>query len=285
MVTFNPYVITNVQDGFSVQSNGYLQGDVLADPATRFAITGGVIAATDVGTPMWGGTPVFERAAPVTPANGYMGSTIGRAVNASSIAGFATFNGSFSLPTTPQSPVPMGTAGNSYNYVRVNTGNRLVLKCNAAVAAYANTANSLVSFSWDYVNDQLIPYAALALTPSGTSNTSTVWAGGVLTVTTAAVHGLSTGNNVTIVGAAPYNYNVSGPITVTSTTTYTIPVPGNPGVNTAAGATYAGLGGFNATLLEIDTNSTIVTYNSTTGFATWTPNSTVAVVIPFETID
>lgn len=48
------------------------------------------------------------------------------------------------------------------------------------------------------------------------------------TVTTAAAHGYTTGQGVTIVGATQTEYNISATITVTGTTTFTYTVSGSP---------------------------------------------------------
>lgn len=164
MSTFNPYAITNVSDGFSVQSNGFWQGDLQSDPAGRFQIAAGVIKSTET-LPMWGGIAIFENTPPVTPANGYAGSIIGRFTSSmaatNKIAGFTVFNGTYSLPTTPQSPVPLGAVGNSFNFVRVGTNNRIVVQCSTSIIAEVGVQNPK-SFSWDAVNQQLIPYSSTA---------------------------------------------------------------------------------------------------------------------------
>ena len=204
MTTFNPYAVTNVQDGFSVQSNGFWQGDLQADPAGRFQLAAGVIKSTET-VPMWGGIPVFEDTPAATPAAGYAGSVIGRftsdmVVGGHKISGFSVFNGSYSVPVTPQSPVPLASAGNAFNFVRVGTNNRIVVKCSSAVVALAGSQNPQ-SFSWDAVNDQLIP---VSLSPDAIT--------------------------------------------------------------------------FNATLIQVDTNGAVVSYDDVTGFATWNTAANVAVI-------
>ena len=198
MTTFNPYAVTNVQDGFSVQSNGFWAGDLQADPAGRFQLGAGVLKSTET-VPMWGGLPVFEETPAATPAAGYAGSIIGRATLSANFAGFSVFNGSYSVPTTPQSPVPLGSAGNSFNFVRKGTNNRVVVACSSAVIALAGSTNPQ-QFSWDATLNQLVPYDSGA--------------------------------------------DIS----------------------------------FNATLIQVDTNSATVAYNSGTGFATWNTASNVAVI-------
>lgn len=65
--------------------------------------------------------------------------------------------------------------------------------------------------------------------------TSLAWSGGVVTATTTAPHGLVTGTNVTIAGAAPAGYNGTFPVTVTGASTFTYALAANPGAETAPG--------------------------------------------------
>lgn len=158
MTAFNPYVITNVQDSFSVQSNGFWQGDLQADPAGRFQLAAGVIKST-VTDPIWGGMAISETTPPATPGNQYLGSLLAPATSATDFAGFTVFNGTYSLPTTPQSPVPMANAGNSFNFVRKGTNNRIVVSCSSAVIALAGETNPQ-TFGWDATAQQLVASGA-----------------------------------------------------------------------------------------------------------------------------
>lgn len=157
MTTFNPFVVTNVQDGFSVQSQGYWQGDLLDDPAGRYQLAAGVVDSAET-LPMWGGIAVFEKTA-VNSVDGGVAPSIGRADSAATLSGFSVFNGSYSLPTTPQSPVPMGSPGNSFNFVRVGTKNRVVVKAGSAILALAGS-NNPQTFGWDATNQQLVASGA-----------------------------------------------------------------------------------------------------------------------------
>lgn len=75
--------------------------------------------------------------------------------------------------------------------------------------------------------------------------TSLTQAAGVATLTATAVHGLETGDYVTVRGATPQGYNKQAQITVTSTTVFTYSV--DSGLSTPAGGTpvfsYAALSG------------------------------------------
>lgn len=76
--------------------------------------------------------------------------------------------------------------------------------------------------------------------PTGTAQTisSITAAGTTCTLTTAAAHGLVTGNTVTIAGAAPAAYNGTYKITVTSTTQFTFTAGSAPGGNATTVGTY-----------------------------------------------
>lgn len=65
-------------------------------------------------------------------------------------------------------------------------------------------------------------------TPSAVSVTSITRSGATATVTTAAVHGFTTGDYVTHAGAVQTDYNVEAQVTVTNTTVYTFTVANAP---------------------------------------------------------
>jgi len=277
MGTWNPYAITNATDSFSVQSQGFVQGDVQADPATRFQIAGGNVALTE-SLPLWGGIAIYEATPPAQPAGGFNGSTIGRALNASQISGFSVQNGSNAAPTNPQNTAPTQAGGFGFNYVRLGSNNRVVVACSSSVLALVGSYNPL-QFSWDQTSQTLVPYAALSGSSIATVASAT-YANGVITFVTAAAHGLTTGNYATISGAAPIGFNVSGPVVVTNTTTFSIAAPNNPGTLTTPGVVYSGLGGFKATLVDVNAgNSSVIVYNSTTGNASWNNSGNAALIL------
>jgi len=66
--------------------------------------------------------------------------------------------------------------------------------------------------------------------------------GAVATLTTAAAHGLVTGNRVTITGASSSEYNGTYVITVTGTTTFTYTMASTPAANATVVGTYTVIG-------------------------------------------
>lgn len=73
----------------------------------------------------------------------------------------------------------------------------------------------------------------------GVEIASITFVGTTATLTTVSAHGRSTGNNVTVFGAAPDLYNFTGPITVTGPTTFTYTMSGTPATNATTVGQYS----------------------------------------------
>ena len=58
-ISLNPMATTNAAGLFSVNSNGFTQGDAQDDPAIKFQLVGGVLS-TAATVPLWGGVPIAE---------------------------------------------------------------------------------------------------------------------------------------------------------------------------------------------------------------------------------
>lgn len=82
------------------------------------------------------------------------------------------------------------------------------------------------------------PSDLTAIVSAALANTSLAWATGVVTVTTAAAHGIATSDTfvTTIAGVSPAGYNGTYLATSTGANTFTYPLPGNtPGTETVPG--------------------------------------------------
>ena len=272
-IGFNPGITTNAAGSFSVQSNGLYQGVIMDDPATRFSLTAGQLATTEV-LPMWGGIALFENIP--TLGDNVLGSTIGRATSAARINGFSCFNQASNGITTPQSNVPAFSGGMTVPFVRLGSGNRIAVQCSAALAGLDGGATNQ-PVAWDLTNQQLIPYTTISATLAITGLT---WLSGVVTVTTTSAHGLATGAYVGISGAAPAGYNGTYQVTVTSTTTFTYLLATNPGSETTFGNVIAVSVALNVDVLDILIgNCKTVTYDAVNNFANWNNNGNCALIL------
>jgi hypothetical protein len=77
-----------------------------------------------------------------------------------------------------------------------------------------------------------------AILPAAKAISTIAWASSVATVTTAAPHGFTTGDTISLViaGAVPTAYNGTFTCTVTGASTFTYPLASNPGSETTPGA-------------------------------------------------
>lgn len=144
-ISLNPMATTNAKGLFSVNSNGFTQGDAQDDPAVKFALAGGVLdtAAT---SPLWGGIPVQEFAA---TGNSVLGSTILQATGSAVPTGICVFNQAFNGITTPSSNAPLYSPGMSVNFYRFGSGARIPLALDpASVTLEGDLISTTVYFNY-----------------------------------------------------------------------------------------------------------------------------------------
>ncbi len=164
-VAFNPAATTNAAGLFNVQAQGLIQGTYFDDPATRYALNGGVLASTET-LAMFGGVGISE----FIPAAGLdvRGSQIKRATaqstGAAQLIGFSVFNQNGAAVNSPQSQVPVTLLGGQVNFFRLGSGAKLALAIDPAlVTDDGGLVNQQVS--WDYTNQRIVAYDSVAALP------------------------------------------------------------------------------------------------------------------------
>lgn len=276
-ISINPMLTSNAAGSFNVESNGYVQGTAMPDPAVRFALAGGVLAAAET-FPMWGGTLIFENI-PLSTLSSAPGGGIGRATSILGATGISVFDQAYGAVNSPQSPVPLIGSGGQVNFYRFNSGARIAVACDPALAASLGGGLITQQVSWDFTNQQLIQYNPLDAQIAITSQT---WSAGVVTVVSATPHGRAVGDWVTLSGAVPSPYNGDFQIqSVADTTHFTYVLATNPGTSPAStpGVILAGGGALPCKILDIrQGNSKVVVYDPVTNFATWNPTGTAAII-------
>jgi hypothetical protein len=266
---------------FNAQSVGYVQGEFLPDPAVMWQMAGGVLAESET-LPMWGGVAINETVTPngAGGPDGVLGGFITRATSAAQITGFSVFNQNYAAAITPQNPVPVSGSGGQVNFFRLGTNARIVVACDPALADL-ETGSINQQVSWDFVNQQLIPYVAAypanVLTAASWANTN----GGEVTFTTTTAHGVGVGDVFVIEDTTPAGYNGTyTAITGTAGETLVAELASNPGAESALGTLVAGGGALPCKVLSIETgNSMVVSYDRSTGLTTWNYQGTVAVIL------
>ena len=281
-LSLNPMATTNAAGSFGVQSDGFIQGVALDDPANRFNLASGTVSATET-KPLWGGLPIAELLPGVKSSP--RGSTIRRAVSLAELEGFTVFNQAHNGLTTPQSPVPLYASGMSVSFYRLGSNMRVPLKASAQVVALGTAGASVkTALAWDFVNDRVTTAAAAAFAGSDIATTAT-YSNGVATATTASAHGLTAGQYVKISGVAPTAYNGTVVVlTVPTATTFTYAPVSAPGGSATTQGNIGAVAQADITLpvkiLSIENgNSKTVSYDSTTGFLTWKNDDACALVL------
>ncbi|CAM6715995.1 hypothetical protein [Klebsiella michiganensis] len=282
-LSLNPMATTNAAGSFGVQSDGFIQGVALDDPANRFNLASGTVAATET-KPLWGGLPVAELLPGVKSSP--RGSIIRRAVSLAELEGFTVFNQAHNGLTTPQSPVPLYASGMSVSFYRLGSNMRVPLKASVQVVALGTAGASVkTALAWDFVNDRVTTAAAAAFAGSDIATSSVTYSNGVATATTASAHGLTAGQYVKISGVAPAAYNGTVVVlSVPTATTFTYAPASAPGGSATTQGTIGAVAQADITLpvkvLSIENgNSKTVSYDSTTGFLTWKNDDACALVL------
>ena len=282
-LSLNPMATTNAAGSFGVQSDGFIQGVALDDPANRFNLASGTVAATET-KPLWGGLPVAELLPGVNSSP--RGSTIRRAVSLAELEGFTVFNQAHNGLTTPQSPVPLYASGMSVSFYRLGSNMRVPLNASAQVVALGTAGASVKTpLAWDFVNNHVTTADAAAFAGADIATTAVTYSNGVATATTASAHGLTAGQYVKISGVAPAAYNGTVVVlTVGSATTFTYAPASAPGGSATTQGTIGAVAQADITLpvkvISIESgNSKTVSYDSTTGFLTWNNTDSCALVL------
>ena len=282
-LSLNPMATTNAAGSFGVQSDGFIQGVALDDPANRFNLASGTVAATET-KPLWGGLPVAELLPGVNSS--HRGSTIRRAVSLAELEGFTVFNQAHNGLTTPQSPVPLYASGMSVSFYRLGSNLRVPLKASAQVVALGTAGASVKTpLAWDFVNNQVTTAAAAAFAGSNIATTAVTYSNGVATATTASAHGLTAGQYVKISGVTPAAYNGTVVVlTVPTETTFTYAPASAPDDSATTQGNIGAVAQADITLpvkvISIDSgNSKTVNYDSATGFLTWNNTDSCALVL------
>lgn len=285
-ISFNPVITTTAAGSFNTDAGGLIQGTAFDSPAIRNQLALGVLASTET-LPMWGGVGISEAlpgltGGPVIPLGGLItrATAIGSAGAAGSLTGFCVFDQNFAANTTPQSPVPLLGSYQQVNFYRLGSGARIAVNANPSLVSLEGGIITQ-QVSWDFVNQQLVPYYPAEGAITIASGTWASTAGGTATIVTSSAASLLVGDQFVITGTTPTAYNGTWTVATISGTTITflLPAASSPGSITTPGSISAGGGALPCQVLELNIgNSMTVVYNTVTGFATWNRAGTCAVI-------
>lgn len=164
-IAFNPYVQTTAAGMFNIESDGFIVGTAMPDPAARFALSGGWLATTET-LPMFGGVGISEaipqERPPVNRADVSLGGIITRAADVAHLTGFSVFDQNYAAVNTPQSPVPSIGSGGLVNFYRLGSGARVALAIDPTLITLEGTIITS-QVSWDFTNQKIVAFATTAL--------------------------------------------------------------------------------------------------------------------------
>ena len=296
-LNFNYMQQTTAAGFFNIQSTGWVQGMFVDDPAIRYQLAGGVLAQTET-LPMYGGVGISETVNPNTGSNppvGNQGGIISRATLISStgasgaLTGFSVFNQAYGMAISPQANVPEAASGMQVNFFRLGSNARVVVACAASLSSLEGGPITQ-QVSWDFVNQQLIPYVAAYNSASVSSATYTSSTGIIALTFSAAPLGAGIGSGANGVyisisgllgtGVAPLNGD--WPITGTASAGTVVSVQGPTGLGSltitgSTGTLAAGGGALPVKVIQIESANSLG-FNAGAAGASWSYTATVAVI-------
>ena len=292
-IAFNPNITTVSAGMFNTSSVGLVQGTAYPDPAIRHKLAGGILASTET-LPMWGGVGIYTDVPGVTGGPSLaLGTVVGRATSLSNLLAFSVFDQAYGMINTPQSPVPLAASYMQVMYYRLGSGARIAVQASAAlVSLQGGLTNAQVS--WDFVNQQLIPYVVASYAAQAVTSATYTSSTGIIALTFGtAPFGASIGagadgalisvSGLAGTGVAPLNGTWAVTGTASSGTVVSVQGPAGLGSLTVTGGTgqlAAGGGALNVQVLDVQsTNCQIVVYNSATGFADWSFTGACALIL------
>jgi hypothetical protein len=267
-ITFNPMLTTSPSSTFQATTNGYVQGAFQDDPSVKNELCSGQIASSVTG-PVWAGMAIQELV-PTVNSN-QAGNNLVLATGPSTYDGFTVLNQANNGIITPGNSVAQYGAGMTISYFRDKSNARIGVQCTAALANAIGGGDVDQQVGWDYTQQMLVPYSAgytgtitgatwsanVAVFTVGTDPTTNVPVGSYITVTGVVSSG----------GSATTAYNGSWLVTARNTTTITVSLvaASTPGTYVSGGTAALAANLLPVKVLNANTNSKIVSYNSTTG--------------------
>jgi hypothetical protein len=181
MITVNPVLTTNADNTFKVSLDGFIQGMAMDDPAVRYQLTGGQLAAGQT-DPMFGGIPIYEQIPPLAnPMDRALQNLVLRAtagspasgvptpLTAGLMTGISVFNQNHAMLNSVQSPVPAAFPGMLVNFYRFGSRARIPLAMDPAMDPTAPPSGSTYQgLTWNVANNWVsnaAPAAGILLFP------------------------------------------------------------------------------------------------------------------------
>lgn len=289
-IVINPNQTQNAAGSFNNSSKGLIQGTAYPDPATRYALAGGLVASDET-LPMWGGVGIYAFVPGLggTAPRAELGPIVGRATSLSStknLNGFSVFDQAYGMVNSPNSPVPLTGAGGQAMYYLLGSGARIAVAADDELVSLIN-AKINPQVSWDFLQQRLIPYVGTLTISSGTYDDST----GEIVLTMSAPITFGDGDGVVIsalTGTGAFaslngTYVAQAGTEAGGTEVYLLAADGLGASTITGGSLVLGSGAssaLNVRVLDVQAaNNMTVSYDPVTGYATWNRDGAAAVIL------
>lgn len=273
---------------FRLVTEGYVQGIYEPDPGLRYQVAQGLVASTET-LPMFGGVAIKANI-PVAGPGGVLGGTLARATTAAGINAFCVSNHMYNSIITPSISAPSVGTNMSAQYAALGSGLRLAVAIAPSLATTltSGTASISTQVSWDFLNQQLVPYTPVY---SNVTITGAVWAntaggrttftvGTDLTTTLAAGSVIDVTGVVNTGGTSTSAFN--GTFVVVSVTSTTVVVTQtasvSPGTYASGGTVLAGGGALAVQVLAANIGNSYTISLDSNGNAQWNTTGSAAII-------
>jgi hypothetical protein len=156
-ITINPYGTSQPQNSFLLQTQGYVQGVSYDDPTARMELAAGTLASTET-VVMWGGVPITELINVTGAGADGLGPVLKRATSQATVTGMSVFNMAMHMIQGPGASVPVAGTGNSVNFYRFGTNQRIAVAIDQALLTAITGAGLPISgqsLYWSVTNFNL----------------------------------------------------------------------------------------------------------------------------------
>jgi hypothetical protein len=164
MASLNLYGTTTLPGMFGFDQNGFVQGEYQPDPAARFAVTSGTLAASVTG-PVYGGVLITETVPAIDgPVPMSLGSNVTLAATAAGATGIVLstqmYHAINASDIAGANAAPYVTGGNSVQYARFGSGLKFAVAIDPAILASLLNGSISPEISWDVTASRIVAYNA-----------------------------------------------------------------------------------------------------------------------------
>lgn len=153
-ITFNPMTTTGASNAFVVETDGFVQGTFFDDPAMRYQLEGGFVAASQAHV-VWGGLPL-SLSVPQLGSNPN-GPSCALATTNAGIEAWCVYNQAAAMIVTGANP-PTAGAGMSINFLRPGSLLRVALPVASSLVSTLVGGATNQQVSWDFTNNEIMAY-------------------------------------------------------------------------------------------------------------------------------